>query len=237
MYDFSDLTVIIPTLNEAENVPKLLSLLIRKYNGIKIIVSDDGSTDGTKENVVRLARRRPKQVMFLDRRRSRVHGLTASVLEAVLITKTEKIIVMDGDMQHPFEKVGNIARALDANDLVIGVRTSVKYWGIGRRLVSVCMRSFVYVVFKIRGKPTCSDMMSGFFGIRAHIFKSLIRKNRNSFVGNGYKVLLDVLRLINRKASIADVPYSTFHDRKYGKSKTTILGMNQSINTLKSALS
>jgi len=231
--DFSDLTVIIPTLNEVENVPKLTSMLLKRYNGVWIIVSDDGSTDGTKAEVERLARVSKGRVKFLDRAHRSVHGLTASVLDAALLVNTKYIVVMDGDMQHPYDKVGEIARALEGNDLVIASRIKVKEWGIGRRVMSKCMSVFVYIVFRLRGRRTCSDMMTGFFGINAALFKSLIVKNRKSFVYDGYKVLLDTLRLVGPDASIKEVYYDTFHIRKHGKSK---LGMNQIVNTLRSTL-
>lgn len=233
MKDFSDLTVIIPTLNEVDNVPRLVSLLLQRYNGISIIVADDGSTDGTKEAVALAAKAYRNRVRFLDRKGKSVHGLTASVLDAASVVSTNKTVVMDGDMQHPFQKVGEMSKSLDDNDLVIGTRSTVKDWGIGRRVMSKCMSSFVYTMFKLRGKPTCNDMMSGFFGIRTQLFKSLISANRKAFVYDGYKVLLDILRVINRKAVIGSVMYDTFHLRLHGKSK---LGMSQIVNTLRSTL-
>lgn len=233
MDDFSDLTVIIPTLNEAGNVPKLVLALTKKYRNIKVIVSDDGSTDGTKAATERLASAHRGKIKFLDRSSRHIHGLTASVLDAAMIVDTKKIVVMDGDMQHPFEKVGEIARALDQNDLVIASRVKVKDWSVGRRIMSKCMSMFVYTVFMLRGKRTCNDMMTGFFGIDSKLFKSIIAKNKNSFVYDGYKVLLDTLRLVGPNIRIKEVYYDTFHLRKYGKSK---LGMNQVVNTLRSTL-
>ncbi len=233
MSDFSNLTVIIPTLNEADNISKLISHLSGRYRGVRIIVADDGSTDGTKEAVERMAGSRNGRIRFLDRRNRHIHGLTASVLDAALMANTKKLVVMDGDMQHPFDKVGQISNALDSNELVIGVRSSVRDWGFHRRVISKCMSYFVYTVFILRGKRTSNDMMSGFFGIRTPIFKSLINNNKRAFVYNGYKVLLDILKIIGGKATIGEISYNTFHDRRVGESK---LGMNQIINTLKSTL-
>jgi dolichol-phosphate mannosyltransferase len=232
MNDFSDLTVIIPTLNEAESVPELAGLLLKKYGGVKIIISDDGSSDGTKQAVSKLQRSK-KNITFLDRKNKSVHGLTESVIDAAQIVKTKKIIVMDGDMQHPYQKVGDISKMLDKSDIVIGVRTHVKNWGAHRRIASKTMSSFVYAVFKLRGLATSGDMMSGFFGIKTNLFKSLIAKNKKAFVGKGYKVLLDTLRIIGKDVTISEIRFGTFQSRRHGKSK---LGINQLPNTLKSTL-
>lgn len=228
--DFSNLTVIIPTLNEARNIPRLIGLLSHRYSGVHIIVADDGSTDGTLEAVKRISKRN-RNVTLLNRSAKDTHGLTSSVIDAAMSVKTPNIVIMDGDLQHPYQKVGTIATALNRNDLVIGVRTTVKNWGIQRRIVSMCMNAFVYTVFGLYGRPKCRDMMSGFFGIKTRLFKSLIRKNRNEYVGSGYKVLLDTLRIIGKDAKIREVPFSTFHERKYGESK---LGIKQVWNTLRS---
>lgn len=189
MGSFSDLTVIIPTLNEREDVPKLIGILMHSYNGVRIIVSDDGSTDGTKEAVENICKR-TRAVMFLDRSRRRVHGLTASVVDATMLVKTKKIVVMDGDMQHPPDKVDSIARALDSSGIAIGVRDTVKDWDIHRRIVSKSVNAFAYGAFKLRGKHTAKDMMSGFFGIRSRLFKDLIRKTAAGLPGRAIRCCL-----------------------------------------------
>ena len=229
--DYSDLTVIIPTLNERGSIVKLAGGLTRMYKDANIIVSDDGSDDGTRE-AVRALGRADRRIRLLDRSRRGVHGLTASVLDAAMITSTRKIIVMDGDMQHPPSKTGEIARALDRYDLVVGVRTSVEGWGVGRRMVSKGMAYLAYLLFAIGGRRRCNDMMSGFFGIRTSQFKGLIADQRGRFVEEGYKVLLDILRLMDRSASLGEVRYSTFHNRKKGVSK---LRVRHAITTLRSA--
>jgi dolichol-phosphate mannosyltransferase len=210
--------VIIPTLNECGNIKRMIAALTGTYGNISVIVSDDGSTDGTQD-IVRAIGRVNKRVRLLDRSRKKIHGLTASVLDAALIAGTKKIIVMDGDMQHPPEKVGSIARGLDSRDLVVGVRTAISDWGIGRRMISKGMAYLSYALFALGNRRRCNDMMSGFFGIDSALFKRLIRDNRKGFVEEGYKVLLDILRMMGRDGTIGEVEYSTFHLRKEGSSK------------------
>ena len=98
---YKDLTVIVPTLNEGKNIGKLIKLVNSKYKGIKIIVSDDGSKDNTKQICEKY-----KNVTFLDRSKNKVKGLTASVVDGINKTKTKYFVCMDGDLQHPPEKLG-----------------------------------------------------------------------------------------------------------------------------------
>ena len=200
------------------------------YPDISVIVSDDGSGDGTKA-IVNALRKGNKNVSLLDRSQRKVHGLTASVLDAASVSTTKKLVVMDGDMQHPPSKVGLLSNSLNNYDLVIGVRTSVKEWGIYRRVQSKSIAYLSYALFALLGRRTCNDMMSGFFGIDSKIFKDLIAKHRERFVEDGYKVLLDTLKLVGRDVAIGEVRYSTFSPRKGGKSK---FGFKHMITTLRS---
>ncbi len=218
MEPYSDLTVVIPTLNEEKSIGRVLSALVQGYAGISVIVADDGSSDSTRD-IVEAMRRRNSNIAFLDRSHERVHGLAASVLDAAARVRTGKLVVMDGDMQHPPSKVGQLYRALDSCPIAVCVRTNVRNWGFHRRLISNGMAGIAYAAFKLRRRPTTRDMTSGFFGIRSGVLKRMLRENRSSFVLQGYKVLLDILRVSPPGTQVAEVPYSTFHERKAGKSK------------------
>jgi dolichol-phosphate mannosyltransferase len=232
MADYSDTTVIIPTLNEEGSIGKLLKQLLKMYAGIHIIVADDGSTDSTIV-VVRRIMARHSRVKFLDRSAEKKHGITASVIDASLIVNTKKIVVMDGDMQHPPEKVGKLIKALDQSDIAIGCRTRIRKWGFHRKILSKGITLIAVASFKLRGKRTTSDMMSGFFGIRTRLLGSIVAGRRSEFVDTGYKVLLDILRVAGNDVKISEVPYSTFHDRTKGRSKFKPRHM---VTTLVSAL-
>jgi dolichol-phosphate mannosyltransferase len=218
MKTYSDTTVIIPTMNEEGNIEMLLNELQRRYYGIRIIVVDEGSIDSTVKKVIRLAKKN-NNISLIDRSKEKVHGLAISVIDGSLHVRTKKTIVMDGDMQHPPNKVGLMVKALDKNDVVIGVRTKVKNWGITRRMLSKGITVISLTVFKIKGKRTTKDMMSGFFGIRTKLLREIVTHKRNEFVDEGYKVLLDILRVLDKEEKIEEIPYSTFHERRYGKSK------------------
>ena len=230
--NYSDAMVIIPTLNERANIGRVVGALTRLYSGINVIVTDDGSSDGTRELVSGLGERN-KRVKLLDREHRSVHGVTASILDTALIAKGSKIIVMDGDTQHPPEKVGEIARALDRYDIVVATRVRVRNWGWHRIIMSRGMEYLSRLSFAMKGKKTCHDMMSGFFGVNAHMLRHMIRSRRSEFVEDGYKILLDVLRMADSGAMLGEVPYSTFHFRKEGRSK---FGLRHVFTTLRSAL-
>ncbi len=226
-------TVILPTLNEAENIGKILSMLHGAYPTAEIIVADDGSDDGTQEIVRKISAKR-KNVSLLDRRRRREHGLTASVIEAAFAARGEYIVVMDADLQHPVEKAGSLLAGLDNSDLSIGIRSYVKDWGLKRMAISKSVAFLAYISFAARGRPVCNDMMSGFFAIKKKTMMEIAGHNKEKFVGKGYKILLDILRLSPKGIKISEARYSAFHKRRKGRSK---LGPKHVIYTLASVFS
>ncbi len=212
--NYSDVTVIIPTLNEAENISELIRIISRSYRNIRILVADDGSSDGTTEIVSKIGKSN-RNVKLLDRSKEKVHGITASVIDAVMAAKTPYIIVIDGDLQHPPEKIGEIAEKLkEGKDIAIGTRKAVVGgWPLQRRLMSLIATNLA----RMKLGKRVADPMSGFFGAGRELFRNAVEKNGHRFVKEGYKVLFDLLKC-SPKASIAEVSYN-FGERKRGKSK------------------
>src|SRR3989339_530768 len=129
---YNDTTVIIPTFNEEGNIKELLAKLIKEYPKISIIVSDDGSNDKTQEIVKSFFK---KGVNLLDRKDRATHGLSESVIDACLNAKTDNLIVMDADFQHPIEKIREIIPLLRTYELIICARKSFpKKWPISRKM-------------------------------------------------------------------------------------------------------
>jgi len=222
--EWKDTTVIIPTLNERDNIKKLLSFLLSLYPEIKIIVTDDGSEDGTQD-IVREIGKKNANIQLLDRSNEKTHGLTVSVLDGIENVRTEYFIVMDGDLQHPPEKVGDLIQKLrEGKDIVVGVRECVAVeWLWYRKLMSKIAMKLGILFLRLRGKKSCKDVLSGFFGARTSFLIPLIHSSSNSFVLEGYKILYDILKILPEDTEIGEVGY-TFGTRKGGKSK---IGLKQ----------
>jgi dolichol-phosphate mannosyltransferase len=215
--NYKDTTIIIPTLNEERNISELLEKLENLYHNIRAIVSDDGSKDKT-QNIVKSINKRNQNVLLLDRKKESIHGLTASVIDAVKETKTKYLVVMDGDMQHPPENVGEIINRLrENNDIIIGVRENVYFDGIFRTLMSRTAITFGQMRLLCKGLY-CHDVVSGFFGCKTSLFQERILLYESKFEKEGYKILFDLLKLTKKNTKIKEIEY-VFSSRSAGKSK------------------
>ena len=217
MVRYDSLTVVIPTLNEGETIAPLIRGITSSYPGSKVIVSDDGSKDGTIEMVSRLARNRVGLSLINRKALGRRSGLTASVIDGIAASKTELVVVMDGDMQHPYKLIGDVVSSLKSADLAICVRSKIKNWPLHRRIVSRMAVWSGLFVLSVRRRHSSKDIMSGFFGVRKQMFMRVYESNSRRFVGEGFKVLFDFLKSADRSIKIAELPYS-FRDRQHGAS-------------------
>ena len=223
--DYSDTTIIIPTFNEEDNISELLNLIEELYKNISIIISDDGSRDKTQE-IIREYSKKNKKIKLLNRSKKAVHGLAASVVDASKTVKTKYTVVMDGDLQHPPEKIKEIVKELrKGNDIVAGARRNVFDWSIDRKIISKAATLLGKSRLLIKG-ATCEDILSGFFGIKTKLMQNI---NKNRFEMQGYKILFDILKDINKNTKIKNIYYD-FGMRKKGYSK---IGKTQIISFLK----
>ena len=137
---------------------------------------------------------------------------------------------MDGDLQHPPEKIKEIVRELrKGNDLVAGARRKVFEWSLDRRIISKVATWLGKTRLLLKG-ATCDDILSGFFGIKTKIIQEI---NKNRFEIQGYKILFDILKNIDKNTKIKNIYYE-FGMRKRGHSK---IGLKQVISFLKALFS
>ncbi|MHA1303237.1 MAG: glycosyltransferase, partial [Candidatus Heimdallarchaeaceae archaeon] len=215
---YSDLTIIIPTLNEEETITLLLQEIEKNAPQCHVIVADDGSTDKTRDNV--LSFKGSVNIYFLNRVSEPIHGLTISVLEGIKRTTTQYFLVMDADLQHPPEEIPKFYTYLSQGaDLVVGERKEVVgEWPFHRKLISYLATWLGSLSLILRHRNRVNDIMSGFFASKTDIWKEIINQNYSQFTLRGYKILFDFLKIYPKKLNVEHVKY-VFGTRNHGSSK------------------
>jgi dolichol-phosphate mannosyltransferase len=214
------LSLIIPTLNEAENLVPLVLALDQLFapvfgQAFELIVVDDASDDLTLELARDLSREHPRLRVM---RRTEERDLGSAVLRGFQVARGDVLGVMDADLQHPPElNLELFARIEQGVDLAVASRHvaggGVSDWSFSRRLISRGAQLLGLLLLP-RVVSRLSDPMSGFFMVRRTAVSGV------EFWPTGYKVLLEVLAR-GRIRSIAEVGY-VFRERTDGGSKVTL---------------
>ena len=208
-------SVIVPTVNEADNIDPLLTRLtdvLRSFcDPFEILIADGGSTDGTREKTEEWSKRMP--VRFIAANSG--HGISGDVLVAARQSNGGVIVVMDADLSHPAENIPDLVRpVLDgSHDMVVGSRYipggETPDWPWTRRLMS---RGAGFIAWPF---VSVSDPTSGFFAVRRQPLLDVDPK------AEGFKIGLEVMLGRHRDLRITEVPIS-FRDRTRGQSKMSL---------------
>ncbi len=209
------LSLILPTYNEAKNLPELLPKLEAVLESIpfEIIVVDDDSPDRTWEVGLEFAARRPH--LHIVRRVGR-SGLASAVIEGWLAAKGDVLAVMDADGQHDMAILPQLYSALShkEQEIAIGSRYidggSVGEWDEQRYRLSRMATRLALRLCAVSVK----DPMSGFFALRRETFQEVLPRLNPK----GFKILLDVLVHVPSSTRAVEIPF-TFQDRLHGESK------------------
>lgn len=217
-----ELSVEIPTYNEAENIPDIIEKLESLDLDLEIIIVDDNSPDGTGDVAEKL---KSKYSNLKVLRRPGKLGLATAIHDGLKLAEGEFVAVMDADLQHPPDSLPNLLKkAKEGNDVVIASRyvregRSEKF-SIYRRIVSRAATFLAHAM--LRETRSVKDPLSGFFIFRRD---TMSPERINS---NGYKILLEILVKGTGK-KVAEIPY-TFKPRKKGESK---LGLRENVTYLR----
>ena len=209
--------LVIPTLNEAGNIDRVLSELTDALSATKyeyeLVVVDDGSTDGTVTKVRDWSERDPR-VRLISRVGER--GLAGAVLYGWSQSQANLLGVIDADLQHPPELVPELLKAAERADIAIASRyarhNGTKGWNLLRAAVSR-LSTLAAAPLISKKNLRVTDPMSGFFVIHRRCIQGL------TFQTTGFKLLLEIL-VRGRIRTARDVPYN-FGLRQAGKSKAS----------------
>lgn len=214
----TELTVVVPTFKERQNVPLLLEKLkaVLAHVEWEVLYVDDHSPDGTADAVrqIALTDRRVRVIERVGRR-----GLASACVEGMMASAAPYIAVMDADLQHDESVLPEMLRRIEAGklDVVIASRLAaggsmgdfakarVKLSDMGSRISKLVCRSEV------------SDPMSGFFVVEAKFFRALVP----DLTASGFKILVDILASSPTRPRVDEVPYR-FRTRQLGESKLDV---------------
>jgi dolichol-phosphate mannosyltransferase len=208
-----DLTVIIPTFNEEENIEKMIITVdsICKAHNIteEILVVDDNSNDRTITIVKRLIADHPFLHLLI---RTQNPGLSPSLFDGINNAKADLVQCIDCDFSHPPEKIPVFYHLLknEGYDMVIGSRYvrggAVINWPVMRRVLSSGAALLGRLLI-----PHVKDSGSGFFAINRHILTGTLLSPR------GFRMGFEILGKAHW-SRVQEIPI-VFKDREFGQSK------------------
>jgi dolichol-phosphate mannosyltransferase len=211
-----ELSVIVPTRNEHDNVRPVYDALCRTLQGIdwEAIFVDDDSEDGTPEAVCRLASqdRRVRCIQRVGRR-----GLASACVEGILASSAPYVAVMDADLQHDERLLPRMLDTLKSEPIVDAVVGS-RYVEQGSTSTRNPHRAWLSNLATRMGRSIMrvpiADPMSGFFMLRREAFQTSARRLSSI----GFKILLDIFASSPRPLQVKEIPFH-FRERHAGESK------------------
>ena len=212
-------TIVIPTYNEAENLPVLVPALFSlNLPSLRILIVDDNSPDGTGQIGDDLGKQYQGQVEVLHRPGKM--GLGTAYIQGfhhAIQQGAEAVGQMDADFSHPVDKIPELAQALESCDVALGSRyipggSLDERWPLWRKGLS----SFGNVYARaILGLPM-KDITGGFRLWRSNTLAGMPLERIRS---NGYVFQVEMIYVATRSGfTFQEVPFH-FADRRWGKSK------------------
>jgi dolichol-phosphate mannosyltransferase len=216
------LTLVIPTRNEACNVPRLVRELQDSLSGVEYrMVFVDDSTDETPA-VIRTLSKEDERIVLIHRHKAEQDGGLSTAVAAgmdAVVNESEYTCVMDADLQHPPKKVREMLKEAQSSgaDVVVASRYTRggSYAGLSgpiRKAISVGSKYLAQIVFKEARKT--SDPLTGFFLVRNAAISGI------QFRPTGFKILLEVL-VCAPELKVVEVPLR-FQARHAGVSKANV---------------
>ncbi len=215
--------MIVPTYNEAESLPRLLSALFVLPLPLQVLVVDDNSPDGTGEVAEAWRARYPERMVVLHRPRK--EGLGQAYLtafrEVLGWVGVQAVAHMDADLSHPPERLPMLwGRLQQGYDLVIGSRyvpggSVDARWPWWRKKLSAFGNSYARTILGL----SIRDVTSGY---RLYRRDALARLPLAWVRSTGYVFMVEMAYLAHRAGlRIAEVPIY-FADRRWGRSKMNL---------------
>ncbi|WP_300360974.1 glycosyltransferase family 2 protein [Hydrogenimonas sp.] len=199
------LSVVIPVMNEEENIAPLFEAVRKALKGIdyELIMVDDGSTDRTVERMKELADERTKIVVF-----NRNFGQTTAMAAGIEEARGDLIATLDGDLQNDPEDIPMMIEKLEKEgwDLVAGRRKKRQDGMFLRKIPSRIANAII--------RRTTGVYLHD-YGCTLKVFKRDVAKNLGLY-GELHRFIPVLAKMYGAKITEVDVRH---HPRIHGESK------------------
>ncbi len=146
----NQILVIVPTVNERENLPRLAQKLLSLPVAVDVLVVDGNSTDGTGQIADELAAKHPAIHVLHEAQKAGLGRAYLAGFKWALERNYEFVFEMDSDFSHDPDEIPNFLKAAQNADLVLGSRYTggvrVLNWPLKRLLLSRCAGIYVWLV-------------------------------------------------------------------------------------------
>ena len=217
-------SIVIPVLNEAENIKTLISGIESIKKGTygkyvnEVIFVDDGSSDGT----VQLIKDISKEINSFSIRvieRDIKRGTVNAQLHGISVAENEAVIIMDGDLQHPVTYIEKLVEEyMHGYDLVVASRYVAG--GKTKRTVMhglISRGANILAKFMLPWVKKVKDPISGFFIVNRKIVPY-------NLIVNGFNKLALYILTCRSGVGVSEIPFA-FEERSRGKSKVSTGGI------------
>ena len=211
--------VVIPTYNEAENLPLIVPKILEQDPRLEVLVVDDGSPDGTGEIADGLAESTGRVHVLHRAEKQGLGPAYRAGLRKALDLGADFVVQMDADFSHPPEILKEFIEEIEDHDVVLGSRylngITVVNWPIERILISYFGNWYAR---KVTGLPI-SDSTGGLRCVRREMLEKM---GFERIRANGYAFQIEMnYRFVKQGARIKEIPFF-FLDRTRGTSKLTL---------------
>lgn len=208
--------VCIPTYNERENLPRILTRLFDANPGVQALVIDDGSPDGTGAIADELAATDPRISVLHRTEKAGLGAAYRAGFGHALANGADVIVEMDADGSHAPEQLPSLLAALPNADLVLGSRWvrggAVENWPLHRKLLSRGGNLYARLLLRV----PIHDITGGYRVFRASTLRTI---DYEQVASQGYVFQVDMAyRTLQAGLRVVEVPI-TFVERVYGDSK------------------
>jgi len=208
--------VIVPTLNEADNIEELVPRVLEQDPGIEMLVVDDNSADGTGQMVDELIKSNPRLHILHRPRKMGLGTAYVAGFRFALERDYDFVFEMDADFSHDPDSIPAFLEAIEDADLVVGSRylngVTVVNWPLTRLILSYCANLYTRIITWMPLK----DATGGFKCFRLSTLRRLDLSRVNS---DGYGFQIEMNFKVWRKGmTVREIPI-LFVDRRVGVSK------------------